>query len=106
MPGSTGPCSSFYMHHMDGPLMHGAPARGPPHRVMSSPAFHPKQEYVKLHQRYLVRGEDVLNEWHMEKVRRRTGSGITLLHGPYLKPPQEQVPGTVSPPSEPRSSGP
>ena len=49
------------------------------------------QEYVKLHQRYLVKGEDVLNEWHMEKIRRRTGSGITLLHGPYLQPPERQA---------------
>ncbi len=49
---------------------------------------------MKLHQRYLVKGEDVLNEWHMEKIRRRTGSGITLLHGPYLQPPERQARGS------------
>lgn len=48
------------------------------------------QEYVKLHQRYLVKGEEVLNEWHMEKLARRTGS-VSLLHGPYLKPPVREV---------------
>ena len=48
------------------------------------------QEYVKLHQRYLVKGEEVLNEWHMEKMARRTGS-ISMLHGPYLKPPVREV---------------
>ena len=49
---------------------------------------HPVQEYVELHQRYLVRGEDVLNEWHMETIRRRTGS--QHLHGPYIGAPEEQ----------------
>ena len=46
------------------------------------------QEYVELHQRYLVKGEDVLNEWHMEKIRRRTNS--MNLHGPYVGPPDKQ----------------
>lgn len=32
------------------------------------------QEYVELHQRYLVRGEAMLNEWHIKKINRRTGS--------------------------------
>ncbi len=49
---------------------------------------HAVQEYVELHQRYLVRGEDVLNEWHMETIRRRTGS--MNLHGPYMGVPEEQ----------------
>ena len=43
---------------------------------------------MELHQRYLVRGEDVLNEWHMETSRRRTGSAA--LHGPYIDPPETQ----------------
>ena len=43
---------------------------------------------MELHQRYLVRGEDVLNEWHMETIRRRTGS--MNLHGPYMGAPEEQ----------------
>ena len=51
-------------------------------------ALRPAQEYVELHQRYLVRGEDVLNEWHMETIRRRTGS--QHLHGPYMGAPEEQ----------------
>ncbi|CAK0787362.1 hypothetical protein CVIRNUC_010582 [Coccomyxa viridis] len=46
------------------------------------------KEYVELHQRYLVRGEDVLNEWHMETIRRRTNSAA--LHGPYIDPPETQ----------------
>lgn len=32
------------------------------------------QEYVDLHQRYLVRGEQMLNEWQLRKIPRRTGS--------------------------------
>ncbi len=32
------------------------------------------QEYVELHQRYLVRGEEMLNEWQLKKIPRRTGS--------------------------------
>ncbi len=48
----------------------------------------PSQEYVELHQRYLVKGEDVLNEWHMEKIRRRTNS--MNMHGPYVDPPDKQ----------------
>ena len=43
---------------------------------------------MELHQRYLVRGEDVLNEWHMETIRRRTNSAT--LHGPYIDPPETQ----------------
>lgn len=50
--------------------------------------LHCPQEYVELHQRYLVRGEDVLNEWHMETIRRRTNSAA--LHGPYIDPPETQ----------------
>lgn len=53
----------------------------------------PLQEYVELHQRYLVRGEDVLNEWHMETIRRRTSS--MNLHGPYLGAPEEQKARTL-----------
>lgn len=53
------------------------------------------QEYVELHQRYLVKGEDVLNEWHMEKIRRRTNS--RNLHGPYVDPPDKQKVGLPSP---------
>ena len=53
------------------------------------------QEYVELHQRYLVKGEDVLNEWHMEKIRRRTNS--MNLHGPYMDPPNKQKVGLPSP---------
>ena len=47
---------------------------------------------MELHQRYLVRGEDVLNEWHMEKIRRRTNSmtNTNALHGPYIDPPETQ----------------
>lgn len=56
---------------------------------------HLMQEYVELHQRYLVRGEDVLNEWHMETIRRRTGS--QHLHGPYMGAPEEQKVGTHAP---------
>lgn len=33
-----------------------------------------RQEYVELHQRYLVRGEQMLNEWQLRKVPRRTGT--------------------------------
>jgi hypothetical protein len=32
------------------------------------------QEYVELHQRYLVKGEDMLGEFEVENVRRRTNS--------------------------------
>ncbi|BDA42899.1 probable CSC1-like protein ERD4 at C-terminar half [Coccomyxa sp. Obi] len=32
------------------------------------------KEYVELHQRYLVRGEQMLNEWQLKKIPRRTGS--------------------------------
>lgn len=33
-----------------------------------------RQEYIDLHQRYLVRGEQMLNEWQLRKIPRRTGT--------------------------------